>query len=68
MTTKESKLLSVFEKHIGHSSDLFDNEEWAEFDAFVAGVDHALEDIVLAVNHWSMATIHKEDILKFLNK
>lgn len=68
MTIEQSKLLSKFEKYKGHSSDLFDNEEWAEFDAFVEGVNHGLEDIVLAVNHWSIATIHKEDILKFLNK
>jgi hypothetical protein len=36
---EESKLLSKFEKYIGHSSDLFDNEEWREFDAFVAGYE-----------------------------
>lgn len=39
MTTEESKLISAFEKYKGHSSDLFDNEEWKEFDAFKAGVE-----------------------------
>lgn len=34
---KESKLLSQFEKYKGYSSNLFDNEEWSEFDAFKAG-------------------------------
>lgn len=33
----ESKLLSQFEKYKGYSSNLFDNEEWREFDAFKAG-------------------------------
>ena len=27
-----------------------------------------IEDIILAVNNWSMTTVHKEDILRFLNK
>ena len=29
---------------------------------------YSLRDLELAVNNWSMATIHKEDILRFLNK
>lgn len=37
MTVEKNKLLSHFEKFIGHLSNLFDNEEWAEFDAFCAG-------------------------------
>ncbi len=32
------KLLEKYEKLVvGHSSELFDNEEWAEFDAFLEG-------------------------------
>lgn len=37
MKAEESKLLSLFENYKGHSSNLFDNEEWREFDAFCAG-------------------------------
>ena len=33
----KSKILSKFEKYKGYSSNLFDNEEWKEFDAFFAG-------------------------------
>lgn len=39
MTTEESKLITAFEKYKGHSSDLFDNEEWEEFDIFRAGAE-----------------------------
>jgi len=35
---EHSKLISEFEKIKGYSSNLFDNEEWAEFDAFEAGI------------------------------
>ena len=36
-TELESKLISCFETYVQHSSDLFDNEEWRECDAFIAG-------------------------------
>ena len=39
----KDKMLSRFEKHKGYSSNLFDNEQWREFDAFVAGAKMALE-------------------------
>lgn len=42
MTEQEkSILLSKYEKIKGYSSDLFDNEEWAEFDAFCDGYNLA---------------------------
>lgn len=42
MTEQEkSILLSKYEKIKGYSSDLFDNEEWAEFDAFCIGYNLA---------------------------
>jgi hypothetical protein len=34
---EKSILLSKYEKIKGYSSNLFDNEEWAEFDAFCKG-------------------------------
>lgn len=39
MNTKEEEsiLLSLFEKHKGYNCNLFDNEEWREFDAFKEG-------------------------------
>lgn len=41
--TENSKYLSHFEKYKGYSSSLFSGNEWAEFDAFVAGIELALE-------------------------
>jgi hypothetical protein len=42
MTEQEkSILLSKYEKIKGYSSDLFDNEEWSEFDAFCIGYNLA---------------------------
>lgn len=38
---QESILISKFEKYKGHSSNLFDNEEWRECDAFIAGYNIA---------------------------
>lgn len=36
MKNKE-KLIKLFEKFKGHKKEMFDNEEWAEFDAFCYG-------------------------------
>lgn len=33
----ESKLLSMFEKYKGYSSNLFTGAEWRELDAFIEG-------------------------------
>jgi hypothetical protein len=42
MTEQEkSILLSKYEKIKGYSNDLFDNEEWREFDAFCVGYNLA---------------------------
>jgi len=41
-TTQNSILLGVFEKHKGYSSSVFNNEEWKEFDAFIAGFECAM--------------------------
>lgn len=43
METQESKILSAFEKYKGFSSNIFDNEDWRECDAFGAGVEFALK-------------------------
>lgn len=40
----ESKLLSAFEEYKGYASNLFDCEEWAEFDAFKAGYELAISE------------------------
>jgi hypothetical protein len=42
-STQESKILSAFEKYKGFSSNMFDNEDWRECDAFGAGVEFALK-------------------------
>ena len=39
---ERSKWLSEFEKIKGHSSGLFDNEEWSEFEYFIDGYNLAL--------------------------
>ena len=38
-------LLSKYEKIKGYSSNLFDNEEWAEFDAFCQGYNLAKAEL-----------------------
>ena len=45
--TEQQKLvlLSKYEKIKGYSSDLFNNEEWAEFDSFCFGYLLAYEDL-----------------------
>lgn len=42
MTTQQSKILSQFEKYKGYSSNIFNGEDWLEFDAFKAGAEFAL--------------------------
>lgn len=45
--TREQKsiLVGLFEKYKGHSCHLFDNEEWAECDAFIEGYRIAKEEL-----------------------
>ncbi|MBP9793324.1 MAG: hypothetical protein KBC56_04930 [Flavobacterium sp.] len=41
--------MSKYEKIKGHSSSLFDNEEWREFDAFVIGSTTQTNEILKAI-------------------
>lgn len=57
MELEESKILSEFEKYKGYSSNLFDNEEWREFDSwvdckkFIKKFEFTIEDILDAVQY-----------------
>lgn len=41
---QKSILLTKFEKIKGYSSDLFDCEEWSEFDSFKLGYNLAIKE------------------------
>jgi len=44
-----SELLSEFEKYKGYSSNMFDNEEWREFDSFAQGYNVTKKESVTEV-------------------
>jgi len=50
MSTEKSILLSKFEKIKGYSSQLFDVEEWREFDYFIEGYKLAIQEAKNLIN------------------
>lgn len=71
-TTEENKILSAFEKYKGYSSNMFDNEEWRECDAFGAGVKFALnpaaEKAELTADSDMWSDVDKDSILNCLKE
>jgi hypothetical protein len=48
MEKEQSILLEKYEKIKGFSSNLFDNEEWAEFEAFCEGYKLAQNELMVS--------------------